>query len=133
AARAYWRQGGRGRLGLCASCSPRRRLWGSSGRSVRAPSVFAVEAFDIAFAHDEIVELACRDMGADIGRDFRNNVCLGAAPFEDAIHEPIGPKIFDAADAEWESLIVARRLDFLGQASFRPEADVGLAVLAPLA
>src|SRR5262249_60283370 len=68
-------------------------------------------------------------MGTDIGRYFRNDVCLGAASFEDAIYEPIGPKIFNAADPEWESLIVAHGLDFLGQESFRSETEIGLAVL----
>src|SRR5262249_12188476 len=105
--------------------------WGGSYRRAPAggPPAVAVEAFDVAPSNDEIIALARHDLGADIGRDFRDDVRFQRVPLDHAVDQTVGAEIFDPGDAEWKRNIVARGLNLHRQERLRPQAEVGLAVL----
>src|SRR5262249_58125157 len=89
----------------------------------------AVEAFDVMPPNDEVVALACRDVGADISRNFRDDVRFRVASFDNAVDQTVGPEIFDPGDAERKRDVVAYGLDLHRQERFWPKAEIDLAIL----
>src|SRR5262249_509682 len=96
---------------------------------VEALPTVAVEVFDVAPSNDEIVTFARRNMGADISRDFRDDVRLGHPSLDHSVNQPIGTQVFDASDSERKGRIVAPGFDLLGKEGFGTETEPGLAVL----
>src|SRR5262245_42092571 len=68
-------------------------------------------------------------MGADISRDFRDDVRLGHPSLDHSVNQAIGTEVFDASDTERKGRIVAPGFDLLGKEGFGTETEPGLAVL----
>src|SRR5260370_22690666 len=111
------------------SSSPSLPKVASFSATTCASAGLAVEALDVAAADYEVVFLACRELGANIGRYFRDDMRLGAVAFEHAINQPIGAEILYASHAQGEVDRVAVSLHLARQESFRPEAEPCRAVI----
>src|SRR5262249_56759981 len=110
---------------------PRPGRWWRCSRPapVEAPPVVAVEAFDVVPSNDEVVALARRDVGADISRNFRDDVRFRVASFDHAVDQTVGPEIFDPSDAERKRDVVAYGLDLHRQERLWPQAEIDRAIL----